>query len=97
MSLSLATFRARFREFDQVPDVTVSARLAEAEAIADRTVLDASTTTPQGDNVVGLRTAASLRTMQGEHAVGPAEVFEKRAERLERSCATAYRILPGID
>lgn len=97
MSLSLATFRARFREFDQVPDVTVSARLAEAEAMVDRTVADASTSTPQGDQIVGYRAAAMLRAMQGEHAVGAPEAYDKIADRLSRSCATAYRILPGID
>lgn len=97
MSLSLATFRARFPEFHQVPDDTVSARLAESEALVDRDVADASADKPQGDRIVGYLAAAALRAAQGAHAVGPPEVYQKLADRLSRSCGTASRVLPGID
>lgn len=93
MSLALATFRARFREFDQVPDAAVQPCLDEAEDTVDRTVMDASASHPKGDTVVGLRAAAALRRGMGTHAAGPPEAYEAEADRLARAAASAYRVI----
>ena len=93
MSLALATFRARFREFDQVPDATVQAVLDGAEDTVDRDVMDASASHPKGDTVVGLRTAAALRRAMGASAAGPPEAYETEASRLASAAAAAYRVI----
>lgn len=93
MSLALATFRARYREFDQVPDAAVQPCLDEAENTVDRTVMDASASHPKGDAVVGLRAAAAIRRAMGTHAAGPAADYEGEASRLARGAASAYRVI----
>lgn len=98
MALSLATFRARFPEFHQVPDTAAQACLDEAEATVDREVMDASSTHPKGNTVVGYRAAAALRRMQGEHAVGGVDshkAYDETAARLARGAASAYRVIGG--
>lgn len=99
MALALATFRTRFPEFGTsikpaIEDATVQACIDEAEATVDRAVMDASTTYPKGDAVVGYRAAAALRRMLGdEHAEGPASAYDDAANRLARAAAAAYRMI----
>ncbi len=93
MALAIATFRARFPEFDQLLDEGVQAALDEAEDTIDRDVMDASATVPKGDKIVGYRAAAALRKTQGDHAVGPWEAYETEAARLSHGAAAAYRVI----
>lgn len=92
MAVTLAAFRADFGEFDEMLDAVVQAKIDAAEARISRTVLDAGDV-PKGDEVVKYRTAASLRRVQGEHAVGPAEEYDAIANRLGSSAAAAYRVI----
>jgi len=98
MALLLATFRARFPEFGTsakpaIADIAVQACIDEAEATVDRDVMDASTTYPKGDAVVGYRAAAALRRMLGKKSDGPASDYDDAAKRLAGAAAAAYRVI----
>jgi hypothetical protein len=82
MALSLASFRAAYPVFDQVPDATVSAQLTIAEAQISRSVWDAYGDESKADAGVGFLTAAALCRQMGEHAPMAALELEAAYNRI---------------